>query len=281
MRSGDFGAMGTTVEVWGDDRSLGRVRDWFEEVECCASRFRPTSDLSTLNRDPSSEVVVSPLLGRLLEAASGVRRLTEGLVDPAVGADVVRWGYDRTFDDVSDLASVPAPGGAGADWWLDGQVVGRPPGTVLDLGGVAKGWAADVAIERGIAAVVSAGGDIRSAQPETEVPVIGPDGDVVGVVALGIGALATSSTSRRRWRAGGRTVHHVIDPRTGDPATGPVVSATALAATATLAEAAAKAVLIHGVDGLAWASDQAWVDGAMVVWEDGTVYATVGVEVAA
>jgi thiamine biosynthesis lipoprotein ApbE len=60
-----------------------------------------------------------------------------------------------------------------------------------------------------------------------------------------------------------------------------VVSATVLAATATDAEAGAKAVLMLGTDGLAWAEAEPWVAAALVIWHDGSIYGTPGLEVAA
>jgi hypothetical protein len=60
-----------------------------------------------------------------------------------------------------------------------------------------------------------------------------------------------------------------------------VLSASALAATAVEAEAAAKAILLLGPDGLDWAERQPWVRSAVVVWNDGNVYATTDLEVAA
>jgi thiamine biosynthesis lipoprotein len=203
------------------------------------------------------------------------------LVDPAVGGDVVRWGYDRTFAEVEDRPFVADRVAETPSWVVTGATVCRAPGVRLDLGGIAKGWTADRAVERGLAAIVSAGGDVRSSHPHAEVQVLGPDGDVVATVALGCRALATSSVSRRRWNAGGRAAHHIIDPRTGAPFAGPIVSATVVAATAVEAEAGAKAMLLHGVDGLAWAAAQPWLDGAVAVWSDGSVFATTGLEVAA
>ena len=102
----------------------------------------------------------------------------------------------------------------------------------IDLGGIAKGWTADYVVERGWALSVGAGGDIRSAQDDAVVEVLDPWTQPIARVHLGAGGLATSSQTRRRWRAGGRTVHHLIDPRSGHPADSPVLSATALAETA-------------------------------------------------
>lgn len=282
MIAATFPAMGSTVAVTADDeRGVALTRAWFEEVEQCASRFRATSELSRLNRDPGPVAAVSPLLADLLAAADAMRRRTRGLVDPAVGRDVVRWGYDTTFAAVRDRVAVPDRSADTPPWIICGNTVCRPPDVRLDLGGIAKGWTADQAVERGLAAIVSAGGDVRSSHPDADVHVLGPHGEVVARVALGRRALATSSVSRRRWTVGGRAAHHIIDPRTGAPAIGPIVSATVVAATAVEAEAGAKAMLLHGVDGLAWAAAQAWLDGGIAVWGDGSVYATSGLEVAA
>jgi thiamine biosynthesis lipoprotein len=173
------------------------------------------------------------------------------------------------------VATPPVP------WGLDGRTLYRTAGTRFDLGGIVKGWTADRAVEAGLAEVVSAGGDVRSADPATIVDIVDPWGESAVRLALGVGGLATSSTGRRRWVTSDGPAHHLIDPRTGDPAATPVVSASVTAETAVEAEAGAKAVLILGASGVAWAARQPWIRSAVVVWHDGKVYATPGVEVAA
>ena len=277
-----FRAMGTEIVTVADGaRGLDGVRALFEQVEACCSRFRPESELSRVNAAPGDAVRVSPLLAGALEAASRGRALTGGLVDAAVGQAVRTWGYDRTFAEVRGLQAVPSVLPEAPAWEIRGTVLRRPPGTLLDLGGVAKGWTCDRAVEGGLAAVVSAGGDVRSADERTRVEVLGIGGEVAARLHLGVGALATSSTLRRRWQAGGRAAHHLIDPRTMAPAVSPVVSATAVAETAAEAEAGAKAILLLGEDGLAWADRQPWLRAALAVWHDGSVFATTGIKVAA
>jgi thiamine biosynthesis lipoprotein len=129
-----------------------------------------------------------------------------------------------------------------------------------------------------MAAVVSAGGDLRSADESTVASVEDPWGEIVAKVSVGVGAFATSSVGRRRWRVGSREVSHVIDPRTLEPVESPILSASVLAETAVDAEAGAKAVLLHGEAGLSWAEATGWVTAALVVWHDGSVYATKGLE---
>ena len=164
---------------------------------------------------------------------------------------------------------------------MEGTTLLRSPGTRIDLGGIAKGWTCDLAVERGNATVVSAGGDVRSSDPEATVEIVDPWENTVTTISLGIGALATSSVSRRRWRIGGAEANHLIDPRSMRPTSSPVLSATAITETAVEAEAAAKAILLRGVDALSWADRQPWISGALIVWHDGSVYGTAGLEIAA
>jgi thiamine biosynthesis lipoprotein len=276
-----FRAMGTGVETWCRDQdAASELRARFEEVESVCSRFRPDSELSRINAAGAGGLIVSELLAEVMTAASRARDLTDGLVDVGVGSGVIDWGYDDSFELVTRLDRTPAPG-TPPEWSLHGRSLWRSANTRIDLGGIAKGWTSDRVVEQGLATVASAGGDIRSVDPDTVVSVLDPWGEVAARIRLGAGALATSSITRRRWMVGAREVCHVIDPRTMEPVLTPVLSATVVARSAADAEAAAKAVLIRGEDGLAWASEQSWIDAALVVWHDGTVYATPGIEVAA
>ena len=276
-----FDAMGTWVEVraqGSDDHAS--VRSLFQRMEARFSRFIPTSELSLINAAPSDRVDASDEMASLLSVASVLREQTEGLVDPGIGGRVIEWGYDQSFEALTPN-TVSIPSWDRPTWRIDGSVIHRSIGTVLDLGGIAKGWTADRAVDSGLASVVSAGGDLRSSDPETTVNVVDPWGETAVCLSLGVGGLATSSVSRRRWDSAGGPAHHLIDPRTGDPAHTPILSATVIAATAVEAEAGAKSVLIRGADGLAWASRQPWIRSAVAVWHDGNVFATPGVRVAA
>lgn len=282
MRHFEFEAMGTTVEAWiGTGAGASPIQAWFEEVEHVCSRFRNDSELSRINRSNAAKHTVSPLLAEVLSAADRARRLTEGLVDAGLGGLVNSWGYDRTFAEVSELLEPPSTLPE-VGWVLDrrGQLV-RSPGTLLDLGGIAKGWTCDRAVDMGLAQVASAGGDLRSSHPDTMVSILDGNDETVARVEVGVGAVATSSTARRRWTVGNQRVNHLMDPRSMAPVVTPIVTASVVAATAVEAEAGAKAVLLLGVDGLAWADEQDWIDAALVVWNDGSVFATRGLQVAA
>jgi thiamine biosynthesis lipoprotein len=283
MKRSIFPAMGTSVDVTAaSEGAIDDTRQAFESIEDCCSRFRPESELSRMNDDPNRVVPVSALMAGVLQAADHVRSITRGLVDAGLGHAVRAWGYDRSFERVEDRLDGAEPTDLPESEWAirDGSLV-RSPGTTIDLGGIAKGWTCDLAVDNGLATIVSAGGDVRSAAGSARVEIVDPWGDVAATVPLGIGALATSSVSRRRWRLGSSVANHLIDPRTMRPSDGPVLQATAITATAVEAEAAAKAIVLLGVDGLAWADRQPWIRGALAVWRSGCVYGTTGLETAA
>ena len=188
-------------------------------------------------------------------------------------ATLVAWGYRTTFAEVTDLPDIPDPTEAPA-WTIDGNVLHRARGTMFDLGGIAKGWAADQVVVAGAAIIASAGGDLRSKEPSLMVEVVDDNDEIAATVAVGTGALATSSITRRTWNAGTVKVHHLIDPRTMAPASTPILSATVVAESAAEAEAGAKAVALIGRDGLVWADAQDWIRRAIVIWHDGSVYGT-------
>lgn len=268
-----FNAMGTTVAVHTTDGDIGPVESLFEQNEQRFSRFRSDSELSRLNERRDTIIDVSQDLADLLDRASNARRRTQGLVDVGVGRALTAWGYDRTFSAVTDSVTAPKPTGP-PSWDINGRKVRRSRATAFDLGGIAKGWTCDRAVESHLAVIVSAGGDLRSSDPSLLVDVLDASGRVAAEVPVGVGALATSSTSRRAWQVAGSPVNHIIDPRTMKPVVSPIVSATVVTDTAVDAEAGAKAVLLMGVDGLAWAAQQRWIRNAVAIWHDGSVFGT-------
>jgi thiamine biosynthesis lipoprotein len=173
------------------------------------------------------------------------------------------------------------------------RTVRVPPGVELDLGSTGKGLAADLAAAAALTAsaavasgatghetgvLVSLGGDIATAGrvPDGGWRILlaedsnAPSDGEGEVVAIQRGAVATSSTTVRRWgAAGGVTAHHIIDPRTGLPADTPWRTATIVAATCEEANAASTAAIVLG------AAAPAWIEAAglpaRLVANDGSV----------
>ncbi len=263
-----FRAMGSdahVIVVGGPDDLAERARQRIDDLEQLWSRFVPTSEVNELNRRAGTAVPVSAETVLLVRHAVEAWRLTGGSFDPTVLGDVIRAGYDRTFDDVPGHAA----SGTSAlmigcsDIVVSDDVDGRghvalPAGTGFDPGGIGKGLAADLVVGEIAAAgargvCINLGGDLRLAGES-------PTGDAwtvavehpwatEPVVNLGLydGAVATSTTLRRRWEVGGETRHHLIDPGTGRPATTDLTLVTVVAGQAWVAEVLAKAVLLRGL----------------------------------
>jgi FAD:protein FMN transferase len=272
MRQIEFRAMGSHMMAALDtddseaDRLLEQVPEWFERWEQSLSRFRPNSELSMLN-SAGYLPDASPTMAEVVTEAIKAAQLTGGLVNPAMLPAVEAAGYDRTFDILDPDAQPFRPLNQWSDDWRGIEVKGRevrlPRGVRIDLGGIAKGWAADRAA-RGLAkhgpALVDAGGDISitgSMSDGTSWPIgisdpFDPE-QQLHLLALGKCGVATSGRDFRRWQKGGVNQHHIIDPRTGKPSTTDVLSATVVGPNAGRAEVAAKAAFLLGShEGLAW-----------------------------
>jgi len=246
--------MGVDVVVGGaSDAELERIVRLFEGWERVFSRFRPGSELNRINLDPAPVVVVSRLFASVLGDALGAAVATDGLVDPTLGLALEAAGYDRDLslltDDETPLG--PAAGGRWRTLRLVGRLLSRPPGTLLDLNGVVKALAVDAALEEISGdGFVAGGGDVAARGGA----VVGlPGGGSLRVVA---GGVATSGTTRRRWRRGGALQHHLVDPRTGRPSESRWDEVTVAAADCLTADVSAKAAFLRSDDGPAWLDER-------------------------
>ncbi|HLY93269.1 MAG TPA: FAD:protein FMN transferase [Gaiellaceae bacterium] len=245
-----FRAMGTDIELLVDADAatdeLDAAEAEFERLEAILSRFRPESELSRLNRDGAIEA--SADLARVVELAVAARERTAGRFDPTVHDALVAAGYDRSFEEVEDDdAPAPPAAPAGGGVLVDGHRIELAPGVRLDLGGIGKGYAAERAAELLALAgdcLVSAGGDVAVRGGSWPVGVETADGTLT--LELTRGGLATSGRDRRRWRRGGREIHHLIDPRTGEPAETDLLRVTVVCSDAVEAEVVAKELFFAG-----------------------------------
>lgn len=237
--------------------------DVFARVERRFSRFDPDSELSALNR-AGEPIVVSAEMVRLLRACRRHVIDTRGIFDPAIGDALRAAGYDRSFapgvlDRDDEVTPIVVSRARFLDLDVDEptRIVRRPASLQLDFGGFLKGRTVDRAAARAPAvALVDAGGDmvVRGAGPDGSgwlVDIEDPADARCTLATLRVSdrAIATSAANRRRWRAGSRTLHHLIDPRTGAPSTSDLAQVTVLAATAERADVYAKAAFLLGAAG--------------------------------
>ena len=164
-----------------DPRCLAEARSLLEAdlaaVDLACSRFRADSEILRA-AEPRGGQQVSPLLAEAIAVALRAAELTDGDVDPTVGAAMSAIGYDRDFEQIQpyragrDRVTVRTVPG-----WrqvrLEGRTLTMPEGVQLDLGATAKAWAADrsaarIAQQAGCGVLVSLGGDIAVAGPAPE-----------------------------------------------------------------------------------------------------------------
>ncbi len=268
---------------------LARVPGWFETWEACLSRFRPDSELSQVNNQAGTEMLVSNTFWSVLQAAVKAETFSQGLVTPTLLRELVAAGYDRSFTDLvpDQVRHTPSVKQAGRlqTVQLDPQkqTVCLPAGISLDFGGVAKGWAAHQALQ-GLKpygpALVDAGGDIaisglkKNGEPWA-VGIQNPlkPGDSLATLLLGRCGVATSGTDHRRWVQNGVQKHHIIDPRSGEPVQTDVLAATVIAPNVLEAEAAAKTALILGSRaGMTWLDAHPTLAGLLVTHRGELIY---------
>jgi len=247
--------MGTDVVVGGASAAEAEaIERLFADWEQVFSRFRPQSELNRINADPAPVAIVSRLFASVVRDALEAAAATDGLVDPTLGGAIVAAGYDRDFALLSARDSQPPSPPVPGRWRslrLSGRLLARPPGTALDLNGVAKSLAVDASLEllEGDG-FVAAGGDVAA---RGAVAVGLPGG---GSLRLRSGGLATSGITLRHWHRGGRLQHHLIDPRSGRPSTSRWDEVTVAAGSCLAADVAAKAAFLLGDDGPGWLDDR-------------------------
>ncbi|MEU0721817.1 FAD:protein FMN transferase [Streptomyces lavendulocolor] len=280
--------MGSTghLLVAGAPELLARARSRLEELESFWSRFRADSELCLLNASPGQWVRLSQPTAALVSRAVRAWELTGGLFDPTVLPALESAGYAQSFEALprelpSGAAPRPAPGCAGIG--IRGDRVRLPHGVRLDLGGIGKGYAADLVAQELMAAgaqgaCVNLGGDVRAvgSAPGAGSWVVAVEdearpGTDLAWLALAEGAVATSTRLRRRWRRQGQDCHHLIDPGSGAPTANEVASVTVVAGEAHWAEVLAKAALIAGLSAGTALLETHGVAG-LIVTEDGAAH---------
>jgi thiamine biosynthesis lipoprotein len=298
----DFRAMGSHMSVWIETDDLKTATSAFDRVEALfagyeqsLSRFRPDSDLSQLNAATGQWAVVSDLLWDVLSLALEMATVTDGRFDPTMLNALEHAGYTTTFEQLKPASEDQQQGpklSCFGSWPAvavdaDRQAVFLPKGVRVDLGGIAKGFTAQRAVEQIRSygpCLVDAGGDLAAGA--------GPEGYPGWPVAIASPwkselensfdlcqlwlenhALATSGIDYRVWEHRGRSQHHLMDPCTGMPANTDCVTVSVLAEDAAQAEAWATATLVAGSVAGSEALEAAKLAG-LVVTEFGNVLVT-------
>lgn len=201
--------------------------------------FSDGSEISLINRNAgTSKVRVSPETLEIIEDALYASEKTHAAFDPTIGPVMSLWDFHshKMPGDAAVVKRLPL-----VDYRLIGvdrnksTVSLGKKGMLMDLGAIAKGFAADKAVEdlkmAGIrSGLVAVAGDIRAfgLKPDGKPWRVGiknprpkdKDDEIMATVELNDAAISTSGDYERYFIVGGRRYHHILDPKTGYPATG-------------------------------------------------------------
>lgn len=289
----DFRIMGCQAHIvlhGGTDEMLDRAQERLRELESLWSRFVDDSDITRANRAEGRPVVVHEDTLAVISRALDAWRQTEGRFDITMLPALLEHGY--THSATTNVAAPSVPGtrvGQSALVTVDyvQSTLTVPATTAIDLGGIGKGFAADIVAEElieagALGALVNVGGDlVVLGRPSNDIswylgiedPSSPPNH--VSLLRLDSGGVATSGTTVKKWSTSdGGTAHHLIDPTQAKPSTTTLLTATVIAADAATAEAFATAAMM--LDGAAAVAmlDKVGLAG-LVVDASGEVWRTI------
>lgn len=272
--------------------------------EAVLSRTAEGSELYALNTSNGETVEcgADDILPALIETALAISEATDGAFDPTLAPVLDAWGFTkdlRRVPSADELAALLAHTGrdkVALEETADGYSVALSDGAQLDLGGIAKGYAADLLraqLEKeGVtSATLDLGGDVfvmgkKSDGSDWRIAVKGP-GDTesyLGIVSASDAFIVTSGVYERYFEENGVRYHHILDPKTGSPAESGLVSVTVMCKNGAWADALSTACFVLGADGALALRDDLAAQGTnfelIFVTDDGRVLYTGGLAAA-
>lgn len=265
--------MGTSLEVLVAERGAARHSEYdsaaravIRRLETLVSIYSSTSEIATLNRQAGrSPVRISSDTSMMLHLSRKYWRLSRGAFDVTVGPLVQLWGFSGGIipavpPDQNAIEQRLALIGCQNILLKNNMAYLNRDGMKVDLGGIAKGYAVDMAWSelRNLQArdfMINLGGNMRcDGRPDTNrcwrVGVRNPfeRSATLGAIELGDGmSVATSGNYERFAAIGGAKYAHIIDPRSGKPVYG-MAGVTVVSRSACAADAMSTAFFVLGVE---------------------------------
>jgi thiamine biosynthesis lipoprotein len=221
--------------------------------------------------------------------------MTDGAFDIRIAPLTDLWGFRTDNPHIPDIAAISkALPLTRSDFILkEDSCELKTAGSGLDVGGIAKGFAIDLAVEKlqslGIkSGIVSAGGDVKvfgslEKNKKWRIGIRHPRkaDDFYTIIEIEKGAVSTSGDYQQYFEVDGIRYHHIIDPETGYPPHH-CVSATVIAETGATADALATALFVMGPEkGTEWLKSHPQYQGMIIYFNEKgelTDYRTAGIE---
>jgi thiamine biosynthesis lipoprotein len=283
-----------TVVSSSKERAVEAIDAGFAEIkhlEVLLNYFSDDSEITAVNRAAGiKSVKVSDATLEILEKTAGISYTTEGAFDPTIAPVIKQWKFSKG----PSGASVPSQETIDEALRLvdfkkvlidraSSKVFLKEEKMELDLGGIAKGYGADKAVDaikaKGIrAALVAIAGDIRGfglnlsgkgwkvgiQNPRPAQASDKPWEDIFAVFHLKDRAISTSGDYQRFFIKDGKRYHHILDPETGFPAESNLISASVIAPEGYLADSLSTAVFVLGAEKGMKLLESTGLDGVLV-----------------
>lgn len=274
------------------DEAIERIN----EIDDQMSAFKPESDISKISRNAGNGLQkVQKDTFELVRRAAAFGALSGGAFDITIRPLVELWGINKKGDFIPSNFEIQKALSLVnyQDIKLDEKsqsVSLKKSEQSLDLGGIAKGFAADevkrILIKNGIhSAVINLGGNIITIgkRPDGQPWQIGIQnpfasrGVYLGVVSASNKTIVTSGSNEQFFIKDGVRYHHILDPHTGKPAQSSLLSVTVICSNSTDADALTTALFILGPEKSMPLLNERKAD-AIFVTEDLSVFATSGLK---
>ena len=292
-----FFAMNTynTLTIYGSvpDEVLDDAAERISALEKLWSVTDTDSEVYALNHANGQPVRVSETTAALLQFALDIAKQTGGAFDPTIYPVLKAWGFTTGSYRIPQETELEAllQNVASAYVSLSENEVSLTPGTEIDLGAIAKGFACDLLAEQlqsqsVHSAIISLGGGIRliGAKPDNSpfsVVVRHPDNEhSLGVLSLKDTCIMTSGAYERYFTGeDGRRYGHILNPATGYPVENGMLSVTVIAQEGKRCDALSTALFVMGAEQAEsfWRSCGCDFDMLMLT-EDETLILTEGIE---
>jgi thiamine biosynthesis lipoprotein len=246
-----------------------------------------------VNKNAPQPAELSSEAAQLVSEALRIADETNGAFDPTIGPVSTLWN-------ISEEPRVPSAEEIAAalplvnyrDVTVEANNVSlAKAGMMLDLGGIAKGYAADLAVqiydEYGIdSAILNLGGNVyvygeREGGSAFRIGLrdpLGAQNEYAAIISVQNTSVVTSGVYERFFESGGKTYHHLFDPETGYPTDNRLLAATVVCENSTKADALSTALFVMGIEkGLAFAEQTDGIE-AVFFTDNQEIYVTSGLE---
>ena len=266
-----FIALGTynSITAFGhaDEKTLEEATDRVIALDQKLSVFRQDSEIAMLSRTAGQGLQqISPDTFFILKHAAALSKASAGAFDVTLRPVIQLWGIGKKGNFIPEITQIRSLLQLVDynDILLDethcSAALARP-GQAIDLGGIAKGYAADevlrILLSGGVhSALVNLGGNIVviGTRPDGQPWQIGvqnplaPRGEFFAKLAVKDKTVVTSACNERFFVKDGILYHHILDPKTGMPAKNGLLSVTAVCDRSIDADALTTAVFVLGPD---------------------------------